>query len=1069
MSETFRFISAGAGSGKTYRLTQLLHDMLVDGRVVPSGILATTFTIKAAAELRERVRSHLMAKGQYTLAAAIGEARIGTVNSVCGNLVARFAFEAGMPMQQRVLDEPAAAQLLNEVIDAVIDVKTLAGLITVARRLCLHEPAYGNDERPWMKALRDIVSQARSNAIDPAQLRTFGSRNAGQLLALFPPSTARDLTAELLLAIKTALPTLRQALNAKAQKNTADYLQKLEEFERSLRNGNFHWAHWSRLAKDSPGAKLLVVSQAVTNVAGEHAKHPLLHQDVREYLETLFSLAADVLETYRSRKRQVGALDFADQECELLSILDHPDVADTLRAELDLLMVDEFQDTSPIQLALFLKLAQCAKHVVWVGDVKQAIYGFRGGDDALMSAVVNGLSALGGAKETLQVSYRSRPALVHFVNSVFGAAFASLQPVDVHLSPDRQEYQGINAVEDWLLGGCNADDQYHGIAAGIATLLQIGAQIEDRDSGQLRPLRLGDIAVLARSNVTVNAIAGVLQAQRIMASTEQPGLLSRPEIVLALACLRRLNDERDTIATAEIVSLAECADPEVWLAERLAWLDSGAPPATWRETGDAIHPIFRAIQGLREQRSHLSPQESVHLLLARCDLNRYVLQWQQSPERARLRLANLERLAGLAAKYEDACRSTGEAATLSGFLVSLRDLAARSADTMPQPSIEAVQVLTHHSAKGLEWPVVVLVDLASDVKDSIWTDVRAESPSSFDVRNPLQDRFLRHWPWPYGAQTKVPVRDVVEASAVGQTMHAASKEEHKRLLYMSMTRARDLVVLARQAKKPVGEWMDAVGLLGFLPPGDSSVISLTSGQTVPFARRHLTRDSASLVTAPTSGDLSWFEVPEQLTAKLPLTVNPSQSTPVAGTVVETAHIGTRIEVARDSDLAALGEAVHACLAAYLSSDGVLLNENDIKGILDRMGVANSVAPSALLGQLAAVRLWLTTRWPKARVMVEVPITQTLDAGQIMNGRIDLLLETAQGWILLDYKSGSQNSTQWANLAASHGGQLAAYSAAIEKVTSVPVLETWLVMPVAGTALKVKTASPHLVTGIVKVA
>jgi ATP-dependent helicase/nuclease subunit A len=87
----------------------------------------------------------------------------------------------------------------------------------------------------------------------------------------------------------------------------------------------------------------------------------------------------------------------------------------------------------------------------------------------------------------------------------------------------------------------------------------------------------------------------------------------------------------------------------------------------------------------------------------------------------------------------------------------------------------------------------------------------------------------------------------------------------------------------------------------------------------------------------------------------------------------------------------------------------------------------------------------------------------------MNGRIDLLLETVQGWILLDHKSGSQNSTQWANLAASHGGQLAAYSAAIEKVTGVPVLETWLVMPVAGTALKVKISSTHLVTGIAKVA
>ena len=103
-------------------------------------------------------------------------------------------------------------------------------------------------------------------------------------------------------------------------------------------------------------------------------------------------------------------------------------MCETLRDELDLLMVDEFQDTSPIQLALFLKLARLAKHVVWVGDVKQAIYGFRGGDTVFMQAVVRSLPALGGDKETLPNSYRSRPALVHWVNDLFGTVFTDLLP-----------------------------------------------------------------------------------------------------------------------------------------------------------------------------------------------------------------------------------------------------------------------------------------------------------------------------------------------------------------------------------------------------------------------------------------------------------------------------------------------------------------------------------------------------------------------------------------------------------------------------------------------------------------
>jgi ATP-dependent helicase/nuclease subunit A len=238
---------------------------------------------------------------------------------------------------------------------------------------------------------------------------------------------------------------------------------------------------------------------------------------------------------------------------------------------------------------------------------------------------------------------------------------------------------------------------------------------------------------------------------------------------------------------------------------------------------------------------------------------------------------------------------------------------------------------------------------------------------------------------------------------------------------------------------------------------------------VPFMRRHLTPNSALLVSAPTNGNLRWFEVPENVTVKLPLTMNPSRSTPVIATVVETVRIGTRIQVERACDPATLGDAVHACLAAYLSSDDVTFTEIDVKAVLDRMDVPNSLSPAALLGQLAAARQWLNTRWPKAKALVEVPITQTLAGGQLMNGRIDLLLKTDQGWILFDHKSGSQNSTQRAKLAADHGGQLAACRDAIEQVTGIPVLETWLLLPVAGSALKVKTVSVRVVDGAAAVA
>ena len=134
MAGTLRFVSAGAGSGKTYRLTQILHEKLSSGQAAPGGVIATTFTRKAATELRERVRTALLEKGEFALANAMGQARIGTVNSVCGGFLERFAFEAGLAPEQRVLEEAQSGALVREAIDAVSDSATVQDIVELARR-----------------------------------------------------------------------------------------------------------------------------------------------------------------------------------------------------------------------------------------------------------------------------------------------------------------------------------------------------------------------------------------------------------------------------------------------------------------------------------------------------------------------------------------------------------------------------------------------------------------------------------------------------------------------------------------------------------------------------------------------------------------------------------------------------------------------------------------------------------------------------------------------------------------------------------------------------------------------
>jgi ATP-dependent helicase/nuclease subunit A len=560
MTGNIHFISAGAGSGKTYRLTQILHEKLTAGDLRPAGVIATTFTKKAAAELRGRVRSHLLRQGAQRLANAMGQARIGTVNSVCGGLLERFAFEAGLATRQQVLEEGQAALLVKQAIDAVLSGPQVGALWTLTKRLGIED---------WREELHELINQARANDIAPADMAAFGATNAADLLGHFPKPTKKNLTQALLAAIAHNLPALSAVAEGR-KKNTNEYLHLVEEVNRGLTSGTLPWGDWYKLAKTLPEKAAHSLAEPINDLAARVAEHPGLHTDITAYLEQMFGLCAQALAFYAERKREMGAVDFTDQEHLLLKVLEQPEVAATLKEELELLLVDEFQDTSPIQLALFLKLAGFAHETIWVGDIKQAIYGFRGSDTALMEAVLQAVRGWGHEPEILGDSWRSRPELVRLVNGVFTTAFAdSMEAKAIRLKAKRVELLEGPVFGNWLLGGKNKGQEAAALVCGIQKLLASGTQVLDPETKTPRPVHLGDITILCRLNGNVQEIASSLRTAGIPTATAQPGLLATPEATLAMACLRRLNDASDTIASAEIIALADGAEPEAWLLDRL--------------------------------------------------------------------------------------------------------------------------------------------------------------------------------------------------------------------------------------------------------------------------------------------------------------------------------------------------------------------------------------------------------------------------------------------------------------------------------------------------------------------
>src|SRR5690606_31110967 len=130
----------------------------------------------------------------------------------------------------------------------------------------------------------------------------------------------------------------------------------------------------------------------------------------------------------------------------------------------------------------------------------------------------------------------------------------------------------------------------------------------DPETNTPRPVRFGDIAVLAATNANVEEAARALRAAHVPMKMTLSGLLTVPEICLAKACLRRLNDATDTLASAEIISMAECVEPEVWLADRLRWLEASADGYAW---GEDTHPILAKLKTLRTQIGTQSPVETV--------------------------------------------------------------------------------------------------------------------------------------------------------------------------------------------------------------------------------------------------------------------------------------------------------------------------------------------------------------------------------------------------------------------------------------------------------------------------
>jgi ATP-dependent exoDNAse (exonuclease V) beta subunit len=410
----------------------------------------------------------------------------------------------------------------------------------------------------------------------------------------------------------------------------------------------------------------------------------------------------------------------------------------------------------------------------------------------------------------------------------------------------------------------------------------------------------------------------------------------------------------------------------------------------------------------------------------------------------------LEVLRGLAARYEESASNNGSAATVAGFLMFCRQLADDGLDSKASSlGGNSVEVMTYHKAKGLEWPVVICCDLDEEFEPRLFSPRVEQSVGvSFDMASPLNGRCLRFWASPFGRKSKdIPALARMQDSPPGKLLAEKQAAESLRLLYVGFTRARDLLVLAIRPGKEHPWLNQAYGV----DLNDQKALQISAQAGDKFAKT----DGAAFQQAR-----SWFAARQEPSKKLPSRLIPSKST--ASQPLEVLEAITldwgRLPVRGHPEESMAGDALHTILAAEFQFPDHPQAKSVIEAALKRHNLQDALSTEAVLTMTTSFRRWAEARFKPQQMMVEVPFHYHNELGQLVTGFIDLLLETAEGWVIIDHKTFPGPSSEWKAKAQSYSGQMQHYVDALI-TNNKTVASAWVHFATGGGIVSLKPNTP----------
>ncbi len=1009
MSKKITLVKASAGSGKTYDLMNRLSECIKSG-IEPENLFATTFTVKAASELQSRIRQRLISDGKPELASRVFDGLIGTVDGICGRILEEYAIDAGLPPSLMVLDDNNADEIFNSSLSDVFKKEEvlLRAVVEAAERLELIKKNRYEDS-DWKRDLKKVTETARNNRLGKKELEACAARSISELKSIFHSDT--DFSLEYIASALKPMTNFDSDFN-----NTNNTIKKIREFIKSPTWKGAAAIGKSEVAKKDEDFDIETLGEIKEKLLDSRE----LFDDISTVINGVFHFAGEALDEYQRYKEKMGLVDFVDQECRTLDLFEKNEEFRALMKErLSIAMVDEFQDTSPIQLALFLKINECTENgSVWVGDPKQAIYGFRGTDSEMMNAVSSTISD--EDVTSLRYSWRSSENLVNLANAIFTRAFSNMKKDDIVLSvPDeRREIARGGEIEAWYLSG-NKETQFDALAIGVYELI-------NSDS-----IRAEDIAVLLRSNDDCSKLSSSLSKLGLSSSASSGPLLATPEARLVMAAFRYVVDKDDTAALAVLCAYyGECEDVLNTLIK-----EKGNDYKALREL-----PFLKNLTMQKDS----TPLEILNYVITELSLDRKAL----SMEHPVKRIQNVEKLRALCIEYMNHAEVTRTSATPSGFVSYVSSSEAGEAEGSGEGT---VNVLTYHKAKGLQWPVVILGSLSSTVKGNAF-GVHVIPSQNFSVDNPLQGRLINYWPNPFGTRLKVEsLEERLSSSSFRESIYIKEQEEQKRLMYVGLTRAEKRLIFAAAEEKngPRTDWLDSLSDEPFIrfPENEGKGQLVVGDEKFDItSKRFFFFDGARGQTGCFEDDVDETQTEHYPAFKAPSSVEERAE----GVELVEDFFSVMKTHGLNGNYDNLGNAVHSYIALNPKNN----KEETAEKILSRWQMSGVVSAVDVVSSTDRFYKWIEKNYPDSTVRAEVPMTYTDEHGTLYQGYIDMVLETPEGYVIIDHKT-HNNPSDAEDYVSSCAGQLRLYRKALEKATGKPVNEMIINLSTLGRLYRVR--------------